>query len=242
MKLKSVEKKEDAVYIQDLSPLQVFSDDGQLIVDINPGLVATYRRWYTAISREEPLPKRIGLVSALRGEGVTTVSLGLVAVMAADLETNIALVECNWWWPGLSTIAKIPPKPGLSELVMGKATLEEVSCHCSLPNLTLIPAGEMPEHDRSRISRSTAMVNTIISLSEQFDFLLLDIPAILKVKDSPVLAGLCQSICVVIRQGLTPVAAVKKALDEIEHLRIRGVVLNGAHLEVPKSIVTNIKS
>jgi Mrp family chromosome partitioning ATPase len=128
----------------------------------------------------------------------------------------------------------------LSDYVLGKADIDAISYPCSLPNLTLIPAGEMPESDRSRIARSEAMVNTINNLGKKFDFLLLDIPAILKVKDSPILAGLCDSLCVVIRQGLTSVPAEKKALDEIEHLRIRGVILNKAHLLVPKSIVTNI--
>ncbi len=210
--------------------------DGSPIVDLKPETVSIYRRWYTYLSREEPLPKRLGLISAVRGEGVTSVSIGLAAVMAADLEARIALVECNWWASGLAEAVHLPPAPGFSDLILGQASIEEVSRPCSLSNLVFIPSGQLPEVDRSRTARGAALLETLTNLNKEFDFLILDLPAILAVKDSPVLAGLSDALCLVIRQGVTPIPVIKKALDEVEHLHVRGVILNGVNISLPKAL------
>ncbi|MCX6054733.1 MAG: CpsD/CapB family tyrosine-protein kinase [Chloroflexi bacterium] len=237
MKISRSKVQEDRGITESISPLKVTSLSGETIVDLQPEAVSIYRRWYTYISREEPLPKRLGLVSSVRGEGVTSVSLGLASVMASDLEARIALVECNWWWPSLSIIAQLGTGPGFSEFILGKADFKDIAYGCSLPNLTFIPAGQLREIDRSRTTRSAALVEKLNSMSEQFDFLIMDIPAILVVKDSPVLAGLADALCFVIRQGITPMPLIKKALDEIEHLRVRGVILNALKLNIPKSLM-----
>jgi Mrp family chromosome partitioning ATPase len=136
-------------------------------------------------------------------------------------------------------MAHLDPGPGLAELVLGHASQTEAFYPTSLPNLTLIPAGEMPVVERSRNARSAALVNTINEFSQNFDMLLLDIPPILVIRDSPVIAGLSDCLCLVIRQGLTPIPIVKTALDEIEHLCIRGVVMNGLKLNIPKAFQGN---
>ncbi len=225
-------KKEEAGQ-ESFAPLKVTTPAGETVVDLSPETAAIYRRWYTYLSREEALPKRFGLISAVRSEGVTNVALNLAAVVAADLGARVALIECNWWWPGLAALAHLEPAPGFSEMVTGKTDTHKASRLTSLPNLTLYPAGQLAESLRSRTARSTGLVDAFSFLDRQYDHLILDLPAILAVKDSPVLAGLTDSLCLVIRQGLTPMPIVKKALDEIEHLCIRGAILNGTRLHIP---------
>ena len=227
-------KKTTAIVQESAAPLQVSSAAGEVMLDLSPETVAIYRRWYTYLSREEALPKRLGLISAVRGEGVTSVALRLAAVLAADLEARVALVECNWWWPGLAAAAHLEPAPALAELVQGQTDSATAARASSLPNLTLFPAGDLPECDRSRTARSAALGEALNALNDQFDHLILDLPAVLAVKDSPVLAGRAEALCLVIRQGLTPMPVVRKALDEIEHLPVRGVILNAARLQMPK--------
>jgi tyrosine-protein kinase Etk/Wzc len=223
-------------------PLRVANLAGEQILDLPSGLVAIYRRWYTYLSREEPLPHRLGLASAVREEGVTSIALGLASVMASDLEQRIAVIESNWWWPGLAAAAHIAEEPGLAELVTGKTTLEEACRGTSLPNLFLIPAGSMSECDRSRAARGAALVDTLQRIDEAFDQIILDIPAVLAVKDSPILAAKAGGICMVIRQGITPISIVQKALDEIEHLPVRGSILNGMNAKLSKVPFLNLGS
>ena len=227
-------KKKTSLLDDGALPLRVDSPSGEVILDLSPALVSIYRRWYTYLSREQPLPRRLGLVSAIRGEGLTTISMALAAVMATDLECRIALVECNWWWPGLAAAAHMDPAPGFAEWVGEKSAIEASLRSCSLPNLTFIPAGELSEGDRSRLARGNGMVEALKQLDERFDLIILDIPAILAVKEAPVLARLASDLCLVIRQGITPISEVKKALDEIEHLPLRGVILNGMHTHIAK--------
>lgn len=223
-------------------PLRVDNLAGEQIVDLPSGLVAIYRRWYTYLSREEPLPHRLGLASAVREEGVTSIALGLAAVMASDLEQRVAVIESNWWWPGLAATAHLSPEPGLAELVTGKASLTDAARPTSLPNLFLIPAGDMSECDRSRAARGAALVETLARIDATYDQVIIDIPAILAVKDSPILAAKAGGICMVIRQGITPISIVKKALDEIEHLPVRGSILNGMNAKLSKVPFLNLGS
>ncbi|NJO82711.1 MAG: CpsD/CapB family tyrosine-protein kinase, partial [Blastochloris sp.] len=65
---------------------------------------------------------------------------------------------------------------------------------------------------------------------------LLDIPAVLYTSDSIALASFSQSVALVTRQGVTPMNAVKSALDEIKHLPVLGVLLNQVRIYTPRLI------
>src|SRR4030042_2948041 len=66
-------------------------------------------------------PKRVALVSALPGEGVTSVSLGMGAALANDYKVSICLVELNWYSP-----AHLNPdqteRAGISDLLAGHSS------------------------------------------------------------------------------------------------------------------------
>lgn len=227
------------------TPLRLAKTDGRGVLDLSGEVVHQYRQLYTRLTREIPLPKRLGLIAALRGEGVTTVGLGLATVLATDLEARFCLVETNWWWPGLAvlmdgfgTASPAQPKeegtPGLGEVVTGQATLDDALRPTGNERLWLLPAGEVTTEDRPRLARSRAMSKTLEALNERFDHLLLDVPAILATGDAVPLAAQADGLCLVIRQGVTPLPLIRQALDQVEHLPIRGVVLNGERVATPR--------
>lgn len=216
------------------SPLRLETTGGKPILDLPPVVVARYRRLHTRLAREEPLPHRLGLMAALREEGVTSVALGLAAVMAHDLEARFCLVELNWWWPGLAAQAQMEPSPGLAEIVAEETTPDEALRPTGMENLWLLPAGATEEAARPRLAQSQALKAALETLDERFDHLLLDIPAILATNDAAPLAAQADGLCLVIRQGVTPIPLIRQALDEVEHLPIRGVVLNGERTATPR--------
>lgn len=122
---------------------------------------------------------------------------------------------------------------GLAAILSRSASLDEALVPTALPNLALLPAGPIAPAYRPALARGDGLKNCIEQLSRRFDHILLDIPAILATSDAIALASLGTACCLVIRQGVTPMNSVHRALDDIKHLPMLGVVLNQAQMNLP---------
>jgi hypothetical protein len=122
---------------------------------------------------------------------------------------------------------------GLAAVLMGNAALDEALIQTALPNLMLLPAGNLSPAQRPAMARHDTLKACIKQLSRRFDHILLDVPAILGTSDAIALASLGTACCVVIRHGVTPVSHVRRALDDVKHLSMLGVVLNQARMSLP---------
>lgn len=206
-----------------------------------PGpVVGSYRRMLARLLRVDPLPPRLTLLATLREEGVTYSALALGAVLAADTAASVCVVELNWYWPGQQALLTEVTSPGLAAVLAGEAALAEALVQTDRPNLALLPAGEMGVEKRPFATRSAALKQTLDQLSRQFDHLLLDIPAILATSDAIPLASLGDGACLVIKQGVTTIENSKRALDDIAHLNILGVILNQFTVKTPKLLLRYI--
>jgi ATPases involved in chromosome partitioning len=218
------------------------------------------RRMITGIMHRENLPARISVIATLRKEGVTYISLALAATLANDLDTRVCALELNWYNPGmydhLSTSTKkrgskqtarrtpdqadthglMRDNPGLAGVLLQRAALDDVLIQTDRPNLSLLPAGDLPMSQRPLIARSDMLKNCIEELNQRFDHLILDIPAIMLTSDAIALASLGSACCMVVHQGITPVNDVKMGLDEVKHLPMLGVVLNKTYIHTPRWI------
>lgn len=237
-----------------IEPMVLFSTTGTPLTVFSSGVIANYRRMLTGLRYNGSIPSRIAMVSALRGEGVTYSSLALGATLASDLAATVGVIELNWWNPGLlaqlgeatrpaktrrnqpvpEVTAELPSSPGLSAVMSGTATVEEALITTNLPNLSLLPAGEMPVHQRASVARSPALTSTIEDLATRFDYLILDVPPLMVNSDGMALASLAEAACIVVRQGVTPINFVRQSLDEVTHLKVLGVVLNQSKINMPR--------
>jgi hypothetical protein len=122
---------------------------------------------------------------------------------------------------------------GLAAVLMGNATLDEGLIQTALPNLMLLPAGNLSPAQRPAMARHDTLKACIKQLSRRFDHILLDVPAILATSDAIALASLGTACCLVIRQGVTSVSHAQRALDDVKHLQMLGVILNQARMSLP---------
>ncbi len=215
-------------------PLMVRLNDGRIVVELSADMVSRYRLLYTRMSRGVGLPKRIGLQATLRGEGVTTVALGLAAVLASDLEADVCMVETNFWWPG-----PISGRfhSGLADVVTEKLQVEAAVVFTARRNLGVLPAGEVEPGLRSALVRSQALGRAFDVLGERFDYLVIDLPAVLACGDAVPLAEQSDVLYWVVRQGVTPLPLIRQALEEVAHLPVQGLILNGARSNLPSRLL-----
>jgi Mrp family chromosome partitioning ATPase len=238
--------------------LSLRAADGALQRTFDADILQSFRYMSTELTLNGSLPRRVALIAALRGEGVTHSAVALGATLANDTGASVCVVELNWWAPGLIRLldpAAIategkrkrrprkddppPPEPalvghpGLAKVVSGEASLDEAIIRSDLPNFDLLPAGELPVARRPFTARSAALRELIDQLAERYDHLLLDIPAVRTTSDAIALASLSDACIVVTRQGATSTASVQQALDDVKNLTMLGVVLNKVSIHTP---------
>lgn len=235
-----IEKNDQQAWESDKPlPLTIKTLNGENSMTYPGEVVDNMRYLVTRIGNKEALPGCIAMISALREEGVTYLSLALGATIANDKVANVCVVDLNWWWPSKSPLISTD-NPGLAAVIAGKADLNEVITATSLPLLSLVPAGSLPREDRPIVARGQLIKDLLQELRQRFDYLILDVPAILATHDSVQLASLGDACCLIIRQRATHLEDVKTTLDEMAHKKILGVVLNKVRYSTPQKFIRAI--
>lgn len=236
MKLWSRSKKQKP---EEYPALVLPDQNGVPLITFPPKVVAPLRHMVARAARNDPFPSRLAVMASLREEGVTYLAHALATTMAHDMESTVCVVELNWQWPS-GIFSAETESGGLTAVLTNETKLDDAIIRTGLPNLALLPAGKMAIERRSSFARSTLLKETITQLSEKFDYLLLDIPAILACNDAIPLASLSADACLVVRQGVTPVEDARLALDDVDHLSILGVIMNQVHLYTPSILLRHI--
>lgn len=119
-----------------------------------------------------------------------------------------------------------PGTPGFSDLIVGKATLDEVLANPIEGKLWLIPAGtSVPSH--SLLHDVDKMEELMKELSKRFDLVVVDYPALVTQIDDPKLLKFAGTIFLVVRQG-ERAARVKRFLAKYPQglAKVSAVILN----------------
>jgi Mrp family chromosome partitioning ATPase len=211
---------------------------GIAVVTYPPPVVAALRRMLAHMmhSQQAPLPATLGLLAALPEEGVTYNALALGVLIANDLGRRCCVLELNWQRPGLAQHVHVENAPGLAAVLTTDAALQDAWLPTAMPNLVLLPSGTLPLTQRPIAARGQALKQVVSSLTRQFEHVLIDLPAITATSDTIPLAGLADACCLVIRRDVTTKGTVKRALTEIDHVPMLGVILNQGRSALPKPL------
>ena len=180
---------------------------------------------------DNPCPV-IGVSSAMAGEGKSLTAANL-AYSLAQLEKKVLLIDCDMRRPSLAEKLSIQKHPGLSNYLIGKASLEKVTqtVGSGLMETTLrvITAGRNPPNPMELL-RSEKMARTVAKLRETYDFIVLDLPPVGEVSDALAVAKMADGVILVACQDYGTRIALKNAVNQFEFIgtKLLGVVLNRA--------------
>jgi len=175
----------------------------------------------------------LAICSAVAGEGKTTVGVGLAVTIAQDFpERRVLLVETDLDKPILADDFGTESSPGLVDCLINGEPLLGACRPTFLENLHVVPAGVLGNIP-GRPLRSSRMAAIVDSMRQSYDVIILDLPAILVNSDAILLTDLADGIICVVRAGLTPVALLNRAVEQIEEGKLRGVVINGTASAIP---------
>lgn len=176
-------------------------------------------------SIDKPL-RCILVTSAGESEGKTTVASNL-AIVLAQSGKKVLLLDSDMRRPNVHAQFNIHNRVGLSDLVRGKLTLENVVR--TLPevnNLDIITSGGLPPNPAEMLG-SERMRTILEELKTLYDIVVLDSPPML-VSDAQILSTRTDGVIYVIVPGLTHSVAAKRPLEELERINanLLGVVMN----------------
>ena len=170
-------------------------------------------------------PRSIVVTSANPHEGKSTVSANLARMIAAAGQPTI-LIDADLRRPTVHSTFDLDPAVGLTQVLVGDLTVEDVLQSSQTPNLQIITAGRIPPNP-SELLGSQRMHALVAELSRDH-MVILDAPPLLPVTDAGLLTVTCDGALLVVAIGKARVEQVelcRKVLDQVGG-RLFGAVLN----------------
>jgi len=174
--------------------------------------------------------KVIGIISALPGEGKTTVATGFAAFVAKSGARTL-LIDADLRNPSMTRGLGYANAPGLVNMVADKFDFDDLVITDSKYKFDFLPSStRMKPSNSSDILNSPAMKEMLRAAKSNYDYVLVDLPPILPVVDVKAVAHLFDAFVLVVEWGSTSTDEIVKAVgaSPIVSERLLGAVLNKA--------------
>jgi capsular exopolysaccharide synthesis family protein len=225
----------------------------QLISHFLPtsALAENYRALRTHLNflAMESVAKTIVVTSTYAGEGKTSVTSNL-AITLAQSGHKVLLIDGDFRRPVISRVFGIDQIPGLtdvilgnykwqdvirsvSDLMMGKMKVDEVTQTPGLDNLYLMTSGTKTPNPAELISSKT-VTDLLQQIRDTYDIVLVDAPPVLAATDATVWSSKVDAVVMVYQVGRVARGALKRAKSQLDHVKAKmlGIVLNGLKIEI----------
>jgi capsular exopolysaccharide synthesis family protein len=173
--------------------------------------------------------KVITLTSCFENEGKSSIVFTLAKHLASEQKRVLLLDADMRNSVAVSKFSDLTDVNGLSELISGMAPLEDVLYHSNVPGLDVIFSGAVPPNPVALLGHA-AFATLVKSLSEQYDYVLIDTPPLTPVIDAALTAAVSDgSLLIVNRRTVRRrnLLGVKNQLEKTG-CPIIGVILNDA--------------
>jgi Mrp family chromosome partitioning ATPase len=186
-------------------------------------------------SRNEQLATTIGLIGCEAGAGVTTIAANL-AVRASELQLGpVLLVETDCERPRLRSAWKLPPRPGLAEMLTGEAAFGDCLCDGPAPDLHVIPATAAKR--RETPAWDPGALDALLAEScADHALVLFDLPSADQLQHAVLLARRLDQVLLVVRAEQSRGPATQRIADQLldDGVPLTGAVLNRERKYVPR--------
>jgi capsular exopolysaccharide synthesis family protein len=166
------------------------------------------------------------ITSSGPGEGKSSTAANLAATVANDGK-SVVLIDADLRRPTLHRRFGLENHTGLSQLLLGTATMDDAAVETAFPNLSLIQSGPLPP-DPPSLLRSHKFGEVLAEAKARADLVLVDTAPILAVTDPMLIAAQVDGVILVVDVQATHRDAVVRSSQLLAQasLNMGGAVLN----------------
>ena len=159
-------------------------------------------------------PHVIMITSAMPKEGKTVIASNL-ALSFAQMGVKTLLIDADLRRGRLHRLFGLRKGPGLGNLLLEKADLEEVLRPSGKENLTVLTAGQHIDGGTELLgsARFTELMN---EFRGRFDRILIDTPPVLGLSETSILQNYVDGVLFVVWGGHTPIRSMKTAVESLQ--------------------------
>lgn len=172
-------------------------------------------------------PRSIAITSPRQGDGKSTIALN-VAISMAQLNARVLIIDADLRRPTLHTKLGFANGKGLSDVLVGVCTLDAAVRESGHPGVLTLTSGTRSPNPVALL-QGQAFDRLLKTAREQFDFVIIDAPALGPIIDGVILAMKADGAVLVVSATNTDGRAANSALDKlasVSAVNLIGVVLN----------------
>jgi protein-tyrosine kinase len=180
-------------------------------------------------------PRAVAFVASRRGEGAST-CLAHVARHLAQQRSRVLIVDANFPYPALHAIAGVDVAPGLVDVLAGDIDARSALQPTMAANLYVLASGEREPSGTNRLVLPALFRDRVLDPTRDFDFVLVDCPALSCFEDAAVVAAGCDASLLVVEGGRTQKQEAQAAKTLLMRARceILGVFMNKRKHYIPR--------
>ncbi len=167
--------------------------------------------------------KVISLTSGISGEGKTFCSINLASVYAT-LNKKTVLIGLDLRRPKIHKEFGVGNEIGITNYLIGKASLKDIIVKTELSNLDIIPAGTPPPNP-NQLLESKEFKDFIATLKANYDIIIIDTPPVALVSDAVYISTFCDATIFVIRLKYTTRQVYNIINDLYENRGLKNILI-----------------
>jgi len=167
-----------------------------------------------------------GITSSAPKEGKST-TISNLAITVAQGGQKVLLIDCDLRRPVLHAVFGYNKEPGITNYLVGRATVDDIIRTSPIRNLDIITSGTIPPNP-SELIGSVRMKEFLAEMQKRYDLILIDTPPVIPVTDAQIVSTLVDGMIIVISSGVTQTELAKRSKDLVMKVggKVVGLVLN----------------
>jgi capsular exopolysaccharide synthesis family protein len=170
---------------------------------------------------DQPL-RSLAVLSPMQGDGKSTTALN-IALALNEMEGKVLLIDADLRRPSLHAKLRLSNERGLSDVIVGRATIESAIQVDEKSRLAVMTSGTAAPNP-IKLLESQNFDRLLEKLYEQYETIVFDAAALVGNVDSAVLARRVTGTILVVSQGSTDLREASVAMRRLSRMGVRNVL------------------